>query len=141
ALHLAMLAAGVGPGDEVIVPSLSFVATANAVLYTGGTPVFADLESLERPLISPEQIEAALTPKTKAIVPMHYGGFPCRMDAILELAAKRGVLVVEDAAHAIGSTFQGRACGTMGAIGCYSFFANKNLPAGEGGAVVTNDEK
>jgi len=137
ALHLAMLAAGVGPGDEVIVPSLSFVATANAVLYVGATPVFAEIESLDRPLISPREVEARITPRTKAIVVMHYGGFACQMDAILGL----GPPVIEDAAHAIGSNYRGRACGTLGILGCYSFFANKNLAAGEGGAIVTNDDR
>jgi dTDP-4-amino-4,6-dideoxygalactose transaminase len=140
-LHLAMIAMGLGPGQEVIVPSLSFVATSNAALYVGATPVFADIESLERPLISVREVEARITQRTKAIVVMHYGGFPCDMKEILALAARRGVPVIEDAAHAIGSRYQGRACGTLGAIGCYSFFGNKNLPAGEGGAIVTSDQK
>jgi dTDP-4-amino-4,6-dideoxygalactose transaminase len=141
ALHLAVLAAGVGPGDEVIVPSLTFVATANAILYAGGTPVFADIESLERPLVSAADIAGKITPLTKCILVMHYGGYPCDMEAILALARERGIAVVEDAAHAIGSRYRGRACGTLGAVGCYSFFGTKNLAAGEGGAVVTGDER
>ena len=141
ALHLAMLALGLGPGDEVIVPSLSFVATANAALYVGATPIFAEIDSVERPLISARDIAARITPRTKAIVVMHYGGFPCDMNEILSAATRSGIPVIEDAAHAIGSNYHGRACGTVGAIGCYSFFANKNLPAGEGGAIVTNDQK
>jgi dTDP-4-amino-4,6-dideoxygalactose transaminase len=141
ALHLAMLALGLGPGHEVIVPSLSFIATANAVLYAGATPVFADIDTLERPLMAVREIDARITSRTRAIVVMHYGGFPCDMNEILALAARRGIPVIEDAAHAIGSKYQGRACGTLGAIGCYSFFGNKNLPTGEGGAIVTNDQK
>jgi dTDP-4-amino-4,6-dideoxygalactose transaminase len=141
ALHLAMLALGIGPGDEVIVPSLSFVATANAVLYVEGKPVFAEIESLQRPLISARDVESRITARTKALVVMHYGGHPCDMDAILEVARRHRLPVVEDAAHAIGSKHRERACGAIGAIGCYSFFANKNLAAGEGGAVVTDDEK
>ena len=119
---------------------MTFVATTNAILYAGGIPVFADIESLERPLVSVREVERLLTPKTKAIVVMHYGGYPY-MDEILVLAKQRGIPVVEDAAHAIGSRYKGKPCGTIGAAGAFSFFANKNLPAGEGGAVVTSDAK
>ncbi len=138
-LHLAMLAAGVGPGDEVIVPSLSFVATANCVLYVGATPVFAEIESLERPLISPDSVARVMSPKTKAIVPMHYAGYPCDIAGMRAIAPRRPLRIIEDAAHSVGSRVDGRMLGTIGQIGCYSFFANKNLPAGEGGMVTTDD--
>ena len=140
ALHLACLAAGIGPGDEVIVPSLTFVATANAVRYCGATPVFADVESLDWLNISPASIEARITGRTRAILVVHYAGFPCDMPAILEIARRRGLLVLEDSAHAIGSSLEGRTLGTWGAIGCFSFFANKNMTTGEGGMLATDDE-
>jgi dTDP-4-amino-4,6-dideoxygalactose transaminase len=139
ALHLAMLAAGIGPGDEVIVPSLSFVATANAVLYVGATPVFAEIDSLERPLLTPSTVRAVMTDKTRAVVPMHYGGYPCDVAGLRALGGAAGLRVIEDAAHAVGSRVNGRMCGTLGDIGCFSFFANKNLPAGEGGMLTTDD--
>lgn len=137
ALHLACLAVGLGPGDEAIVPSLSFVATANAVRYTGAAPVFADIESLTDLNISPAAIEEKITPRTKAIVVMHYGGYPCNMPAILQLARRHGLRVIEDAAHAAGSTLEGRRLGCWGDIGCFSFFSNKNMTTGEGGMLVT----
>ena len=137
ALHLAMLALDVGPGDEVIVPALSFVATANAALYCGARIVFADVESVSRPTLDPADVARKLTSRTKAIVAMHYAGYPCRMDALAEVA--RDVPIVEDAAHCAGSRFHGRACGTIGRIGCFSLFGNKNLPAGEGGLIATDD--
>jgi dTDP-4-amino-4,6-dideoxygalactose transaminase len=139
ALHLAVLAAGIQPGDEVIVPSLSFVATANAVLYAGAQPVFADIGALERPLLSAADVERRLTPKTRAIMVMHYAGYPCDMQALIELADGHGLRLIEDAAHAVGSQYAGRSCGTLGHLGCFSFFANKNLPAGEGGMLTTDD--
>jgi len=132
ALHLANLALGIGPGDEVIVPSLTFVATANAVTYTGATPVFADITSEDDLSIDPQAIEAAVTPATKAIVVMHYGGYLCDMDAIARVARRHGLAVVEDAAHAPGAEAGGKKAGTFGAIGCFSFFSNKNLATGEG---------
>jgi dTDP-4-amino-4,6-dideoxygalactose transaminase len=139
ALHLAMLAAGIGPGDEVIVPSLSFVATANAVLYVGATPVFAEIESLERPLMTPATVRAVMTDKTRAVIPMHYAGYPCDVMGIRALGGAEALRVIEDAAHSVGSRVNGRMCGTLGDIGCFSFFANKNLPAGEGGMLTTDD--
>jgi len=141
ALHLACLAVGLGPGDEVIVPSLTFVATANAVRYTGATPVFADVESLDWLTISPAAIEGCITERTRAIMVMHYAGFACDMPAIMEIAQRRKLYVIEDSAHAIGSKLDGRCLGTWGHIGCFSFFSNKNMTTGEGGMLVTeNDE-
>jgi dTDP-4-amino-4,6-dideoxygalactose transaminase len=138
ALHLACLAAGIGPGDEVIVPSLTFVATANAVLYTGARVRFADILSKDELTISPEQIERQITPRTKAIIVVHYGGYPCRMEDICEIATRYGLFLIEDCAHAPGASLKGKALGTWGDIGCFSFFSNKNLSTGEGGMLVTN---
>lgn len=140
ALHMANLVLGIGPGDEVVVPSLTFVATANAVKYAGATPVFADISSEEDFSISPEAIRAAITIKTKAITVMHYGGHLCEMPAILALAKEHGLTVIEDAAHAPGAELEGRKAGTWGDVGCFSFFSNKNLVTGEGGMIVTNQE-
>jgi dTDP-4-amino-4,6-dideoxygalactose transaminase len=140
ALHLACLAAGIGPGDEVIVPSLTFVATANAVRYTGATPVFADIESPEWLNISPTSIESRINDRTRAVLVVHYGGFPCDMPAIMEIARRHNLIVLEDSAHAIGSELDGRKLGTWGAISCYSFFSNKNMTTGEGGMLATDDE-
>ncbi len=141
ALHLALLALGIGPGDEVLVPSLTFVATVNAIRYTGATPVFVDLVSLDDWTLSPECLRRQITARARAIVPMHYAGFPCAMPAILELAQEHGLAVVEDAAHGPGSWVDGKHIGTLGQIGCFSFFANKNLATGEGGMLVTDDEE
>jgi len=138
ALHLACLALGIGPGDEVIVPSFTFVATANAILYTGAEVRFADIIGPADLTISPEAIEQQVTPRTKAIMVMHYGGYPCRMTEILEIARKNNLAVIEDAAHAPGASLDGRALGAWGDIGCFSFFSNKNLATGEGGMVITN---
>jgi dTDP-4-amino-4,6-dideoxygalactose transaminase len=140
ALHLSCIVAGLGPGDEVILPSLTFVATANAVRYIGATPVFADVEGQQALNISPRSIEACLTPRTKAILVMHYGGYPCDMPAILRLAREHGLVVIEDAAHAVGASLDGRMLGAWGAIGCFSFFSNKNMTTGEGGMLVTDDD-
>ena len=140
ALHLACLAVGIGAGDEVIVPSLTFVATANAVRYTGATPVFADLESLDWLNISPASIESRITERTRAILVVHYAGYPCDMPAIQEIAHRHNLVVLEDSAHAIGSELDGRKLGTWGSIGCYSFFSNKNMTTGEGGMLVTDDD-
>jgi len=140
ALHMACLAADLQPGDEVIVPALTFVATANAVRYTGATPVFADIVSLDDLDLSPDQVELLITPRTKAVIVMHYGGNPCDMPAFKRIAEKNHLIIIEDDAHAVGSSFEGRAMGTWGDIGCYSFFSNKNMTTGEGGMVVTNDD-
>ncbi len=138
ALHLACLALDIGPGDEVIVPSLSFVATSNAVLYTGAEVRFAEIQGEHDLTISPASIEAQITPRTKAIMVMHYGGYPCDMPAILEIARRRNLAVIEDAAHAPGASLDGSALGTWGDAACFSFFSNKNLATGEGGMLVTD---
>jgi dTDP-4-amino-4,6-dideoxygalactose transaminase len=139
ALHLALLALECGPGDEVVVPSLTFVAAANAIRMVGATPVFCDIVGDGDLNLDPEDVERAVSPQTKAIVALHYGGFPCEMDALLALADRYGIRIVEDAAHAPGSSWRGRSCGTIGDVGCFSFFSNKNLPVGEGGMLVTDD--
>lgn len=138
ALHLACVALGIGNGDEVIVPSLTFVATANAVLYTGADVRFADIVGADNLNIAPEQIKHQMTSRTRAIIVMHYGGYPCRMDAILEIASRHHLAVIEDAAHAPGASLNDKALGTWGDVGCFSFFSNKNLSIGEGGMLVTN---
>ena len=138
ALHLACLSLGIGEGDEMILPSLTFVATANATLYTGADVIFADIIGDQDLNISPEEIERKITPKTKAITVMHYGGYACRMEEILDIARRNNLAVIEDTAHAPGATLTGRALGTWGDAGCFSFFSNKNLATGEGGMLVTN---
>jgi dTDP-4-amino-4,6-dideoxygalactose transaminase len=140
ALHLACIAAGIQPGDEVIVPSLSFVATANAVRYVGGVPIFADIESEDWLTISPASIEKCIGEKTRAIIVMHYAGYACDMHAIMEIAKKHNLIVIEDSAHTIGSELDGRKLGTWGAMGCFSFFSNKNMTTGEGGMLTTDDD-
>jgi dTDP-4-amino-4,6-dideoxygalactose transaminase len=140
ALHLALLAVECGPGDEVLVPSLNFVAAANTIVHTGATPVFLDIAGDDDLNMDPADVEAAITPKTKAIVVLHYGGYAADVEAIGRIADERGVVVVEDAAHAPGGSHNGRRCGTFGAVGCFSFFSNKNLPVGEGGMIVTDDD-
>jgi dTDP-4-amino-4,6-dideoxygalactose transaminase len=137
ALHLALASLGLREGEEVILPSLTFVATANSVLYVGAKPVFADIFGMDNLTISPREIEKRITRKTKAILVMHYGGFPCDMQSILKIARRNHLYVIEDAAHAPGATFQMKRCGTIGDVGCFSFFSNKNLVTGEGGMVVT----
>jgi len=128
---------GVGPGDEVIVPSLTFVATVNAVLYCGGTPVFADIEGPESLLLDSEDVKRKIGPKTRAIVPMHYGGYACDMDRFGALCSEHGARLVDDAAHAPGSSYRGRPVGSLAEASCFSFFGNKNLVTGEGGMVTT----
>jgi dTDP-4-amino-4,6-dideoxygalactose transaminase len=138
ALHLACLALGIGPGYEVITPSLSFVATSNAVLYTGADVRFADVIGPDELTIDPEEIARKVTPRTKAIIIMHYAGFPCRVREILAIAERFKLPLIEDAAHAPGASLDGKALGTWGAVGCFSFFSNKNLSTGEGGMLVTD---
>ena len=139
ALHLAMVGCNIEPGDEVIVPSLTFVATANAARYVGAKVIFADVSSERDLTIAPQAIAELITPRTKAIIVMHYAGFPCEMDAIMHLADRHGISVIEDACHGVLSTLNGRALGTIGRAGCFSFFPNKNMTTAEGGMVVTND--
>lgn len=138
ALHLANVVLDIGPGDEVIVPSLTFVATANAVLYAGALPVFADITSLDDLNICPHDIKQRIGPRTRAITVMHYGGYPCAMDEIAKIAQEHNLAVIEDAAHAPGALLNGAKMGTWGDVGCFSFFSNKNLVTGEGGMIVTN---
>ena len=141
ALHLATAASGIGPGDEVIVPSFTFAATVNSILYTGAIPVFTDITSEDNFNISPKDIERKITPRTKAITLVHYGGHPCDMPKIMEIAEKHNLFVIEDAAHAPGASIDGKSCGTYGLCGCFSFFSNKNLATGEGGMIVTDNDE
>lgn len=141
ALHLAMLLCNIGESDEVICPSLTFVATVNAIKYVNAIPVFADIVSYENLTIDPKNIENKITNKTKAIVVMHYGGFACDMDAIMDLASKYNLKVIEDACHAPLSEYKGKKLGTIGDVGCFSFFSNKNISTGEGGMIVTNNDQ
>jgi dTDP-4-amino-4,6-dideoxygalactose transaminase len=141
ALHIALLAVGCGPGDEVVLPSINFVAAANAIAHTGATPVFCDILGDDDLNLDPADLEAAIGPRTKAIVVLHYGGFACDMGAVRELAERHGIEIVEDAAHAPGATWRGEPCGSLGRISCFSFFSNKNMPVGEGGMIGTSDEE
>lgn len=138
ALHLALLAAGVGPGDEVVTVSMTFVATAAAILYSGAKPVFVDVDPATWTM-NPALIEAAITPRTKAIMPVHLHGLMADMDPIMSIARRHGLVVIEDAAQAHGAEYKGRRAGSIGDLGCFSFYPGKNLGAfGEGGAVVTD---
>jgi dTDP-4-amino-4,6-dideoxygalactose transaminase len=139
-LHLICAAAGLGPRDEVVVPSMTFVATVNAIAYTGATPVFADVVSVTEPWLDPHAVDAALTERTRAVMTMAYGGHPGHTVALAALARERGLTLLEDAAHAAGSRVGGRHLGTFGRAGAFSFFSNKNLAVGEGGMVVTDDD-
>jgi len=138
ALHLALEALGIGEGDEVIVPALTFIATANVVVYTGATPIFADVD-INTWNIDPKSVEEKITNRTKAIIPVHLYGNPANMSEIMALSEKYGLYVIEDAAEAHGSTFKGKKVGSIGHIGCFSFFGNKIISTGEGGMVVTDD--
>jgi perosamine synthetase len=140
ALHLALLALGIGPGDEVIVPTVTFVATANAVHYVGATPVFADSER-ETWNLDPADVERKITPRTRAIIAVHLYGLPCEMDAISALARQHGLHVVEDAAESHGGEYRGRRTGSLGAVSTFSFYGNKNLTTGEGGMCLTDDDE
>lgn len=139
-LHLAQLALGIGPGDEVITTPFTFVATANTIVHCGATPVFVDIDPITLSL-DPDLLERAITPRTKAIIPVHYAGFPCEMDRILPVAERYKLKVIEDAAHAVGGAYKGRPIGTLGDITCFSFYATKNLTTGEGGMITTDDEE
>ena len=137
ALHMALLALDVGPGDEVVIPALTFVADANAVRLVGAKPVLADCTNLDDWNMSVETIDRCITPKTKAVMIVHYAGYPCDMPSIVDFCRKRGLKLIEDVAHAPGATVAGRSCGAWGDIGCFSFFSNKNLSIGEGGMVTS----
>jgi dTDP-4-amino-4,6-dideoxygalactose transaminase len=140
ALHLAMLAAGVKPGDEVITTPMTFCATANAIVHCGATPVFADCN--RRTLnIDPAEVERKITPRTRAIVPVHFAGRPCDMRAICDIAARHKLKIVEDCAHAIETRIEGRHVGTFGDFGCFSFYVTKNVTTGEGGMVVSQNQE
>ena len=140
ALHLAMRALNIGPGDEVIVPDLTFAATANAPIFCGAKPVFADID--EKTFnVSPKQILEKITSKTKAIIPVHYGGQPCDMKELLEIAEDYHLHVVEDCAHSLGAEYDGKETGNLGVMGCFSFYPTKMITTLEGGMITTNDEK
>lgn len=141
ALHMALLALDIGPGDEVIIPALTFVADANVVRMVSATPVLADCGSLSNWNVTAETIEQAISSKTKAVIIVHYAGYPCDMAAIIALCRSRGIHLIEDVAHAPGASIDGKCCGTWGDIGCFSFFTNKNLSVGEGGMVTTLDNE
>lgn len=138
ALHLSLLAAGVGPGDEVITSPLTFCATVNAILHTGATPVLVDVDPLTMN-IDPDRIEQKITVRTKALLPVHFAGLPCAMDDINDIAQRHGLMVIEDCAHAVEATYRGRPTGTLGDLGCFSFYATKNVTTGEGGMVLARD--
>lgn len=139
ALHLALVDAGVGPGDEVIIPTTTFVAAHETVLYTGATPVIVDVETT-RHTIDIDCFEKAITPRTKAVIPVHFAGMPCQMDRLCEIARAHHIIVIEDAAHAFPSYCGEQMCGSMGDYGCFSFYATKTLTTGEGGMLVLNDK-
>ena len=138
ALHVALLAHEIGPGDEVITTPFTFMASVNVILYVGARPVFVDIDE-DTFNINPELIEAAITPKTKAILPVHLYGYPCNMDAIMNIANKHNLVVIEDACQAVGAKFHDKPVGSFG-TGCFSLYATKNIMAGEGGMITTSDE-
>jgi dTDP-4-amino-4,6-dideoxygalactose transaminase len=138
-LHLALLLSGIKPGDEIICPSLTFVATVNAIMYLRARPVFADIKSPQDLTLDPEEIERKITDRTRAVMLMHYGGFSCDMDKIMGIAEDNNLKIIEDACHAPLSEYKGKKLGTFGEFGCFSFFSNKNISTGEGGMLVTNN--
>lgn len=140
ALHLAMMGYHLGPGDEVIVPALTFISTIHAIRYVGATPVFADVAE-DTLCLDVNDVARNLTPRTRAVMPVHYGGHPCDMDELHALLDPRGILVVEDAAHAAGAQYKGRRIGSISQATCFSFHAVKNLTMGEGGAISTDDAR
>ena len=140
ALHLSLIAMGIGSGDEVITSPFTFAATGNVIVHTGAVPVFVDIKR-DTYNIDPEKIKEAITPRSKAIIPVHYAGQPCDMEAIMEIAREHDLYVIEDAAHAIGAEYQGRKVGTIGDATCFSFYVTKNMTTGEGGAITTDDNK
>lgn len=141
ALHLCCLVSGIGPGDEVICPSLTFAASANCIRYAGATPVFCDIVGPEHINIDPREIEKKITDKTKAILVVHMAGFPCRMDEIMTIAKKNNLKVIEDACHGPLSEYKGKKLGTIGDCAAFSFFSNKNISTGEGGMFISNNKE
>ncbi len=141
ALHLCCLVSGVGPGDEVICPSLTFAASANCIRYAGATPVFCDIVGPEHINIDPKEIEKKITDKTKAILVVHMAGFPCKMDEIMAIAQKHNLKVIEDACHGPLSEYKGKKLGTIGDCAAFSFFSNKNISTGEGGMFISNNKE
>ncbi|HUR27885.1 MAG TPA: DegT/DnrJ/EryC1/StrS family aminotransferase [Planctomycetota bacterium] len=140
ALHLSILAAGLKPGDEVITTPLTFCATVNAILHAGAKPVLADVDRRTQN-IDPNSVERAITPRTRAILPVHFAGRPCDMDALCDIAARKDLVMIEDCAHAIETEYKGRKAGRFGDFGCFSFYATKNITTGEGGMVLTRNEE
>lgn len=140
ALHLAMLVAGLKSGDEVITTAVTFCATVNSILHTGAIPVLVDIDPVTMN-INPAEIESKITPRTKAIIPVHFAGRPCNMNTILEIAQRHSLKVIEDCAHAIESEYQGQKIGTLGDFGCFSFYVTKNIITGEGGMILTSREE
>lgn len=140
ALHLALIGFGIGKGDKVLVPPITFVSTIHVILYNGATPVFVDVYS-DTLCIDVEDMKRKITEKTKAVIPVHYGGHPCEIDEILEIADQQGLIVVEDAAHACGSEYKGRKIGSIGDATCFSFHAVKNLATGDGGMITTDNKE
>ena len=139
ALHLSMLAAGIGPGDEVITTALTFCATVNTIIHAGAKPVLADVDPATFN-IDPREVEAKITSHTKAIIPVHFAGLACDMDALVAIAQRHGLTIVEDCAHAVETTYKGKQAGTFGSFGCFSFYVTKNMTTGEGGMILTADE-
>ncbi|WP_340084392.1 DegT/DnrJ/EryC1/StrS family aminotransferase [Siminovitchia sp. FSL H7-0308] len=139
-LHIAQLAAGIGTGDEVITTPYTFVASANTIIHTGAKPVFVDIDPVTMN-IDVHQIEAKITERTKAIIPVHFAGYPCDMEPLMEIAKKHNLIVIEDAAHAVYTQYKGKMIGSIGDYTCFSFYATKNLATGEGGMVTTNNEE
>ena len=140
ALHLSLVAAGIKPGDEVITSPLTFAATANVAIHAGARPVFADIDP-QTLNISPANIERAITDRTRAVIVVHFGGLPCQMDEIMAMARHHNLVMIEDAAHAVGARYNGRLIGSLGNLACFSFYANKNLTTAEGGMVTTDDDE
>jgi len=140
ALHLSILAAGVGPGDEVITTAMTFCATVNAIIHAGATPVLADIDPVTMN-IDPDQVAAHITRHTKAIIPVHFAGRACKMDDLTAIAADHRLTIIEDCAHAIETDYRGQPAGTFGEYGCFSFYATKNVAMGEGGLVLARDEE
>jgi dTDP-4-amino-4,6-dideoxygalactose transaminase len=140
ALHLSLLAAGIGPGDEVITTAMTFCATVNAIIHTGATPVLADVDPVTMN-IDPDQVASRITSKTRAVVPVHFAGRACRMDELCAVAAQHDLKIIEDCAHAIETEYKGKPAGSFGTYGCFSFYVTKNVVTGEGGMVLARDEE